>query len=220
MGTYIVLMGVQGAGKGTQAAIIKEKLGLPHISTGDLFRAMKTQDTPLAKRVQEMMEAGELIPDDVTNQMVEDRLSKEDAQRGVILDGYPRNPGQAKFLDDFLGKKGESVTVVPALDLDRETAIKRAEGRRYSPDKQRVYNIYFNPPKVEGKDDVTGEPLIQRDDDHREAVERRIDLYYEQTAPLIEYYENAGLVAKIDADQEISEVAVDVFAAITRRLMD
>ncbi|MCI0713859.1 MAG: adenylate kinase [Chloroflexi bacterium] len=220
MGIYIVLMGVQGAGKGTQAAILKEKLGLPHVSTGDLFRAMNTLDTPLAKRVQDLMEAGELIPDDVTNEMVEDRLSQDDARRGVILDGYPRNPGQAQFLDNLLAKKGESLTVVPVLELDRETAIKRAEGRRYSPDKQRVYNIYFNPPKVAGKDDVTGEELVQRDDDHREAVERRIDLYYEQTAPLIEYYENAGLVARIDADQAISEVAVDVFAAIARRLMD
>ena len=220
MGIYIVLMGVQGAGKGTQAAILKEKLGLPHVSTGDLFRAMKTLDTPLARRVQDLMEAGELIPDGVTNEMVEDRLSHADAHRGVILDGYPRNPGQAQFLDNLLATQGELLTVVPVLELDRETAIKRAEGRRYSPDKQRVYNIYFNPPKMEGKDDVTGENLVQRNDDHREAVERRIDLYYEQTAPLIEYYENAGLVAKIDADQEISEVTVDVLAAIARRLMN
>lgn len=219
MGTYIVIMGVQGAGKGTQAAIIKEKLGLPHVSTGDLFRAMQTQDTPLARRVRDLMDAGELIPDEVTNEMVEQRLEEEDAQRGVILDGYPRNAGQAKFLDDLLARKGEAVTVVPVLELDREIAIKRAEGRRFSPDKQRVYNIYFNPPKVDGIDDVTGEPLIQRGDDNREAVERRIDLYYSQTTPLIEYYDAADLVEKINANQTIHEVAIDLLASIACHLM-
>jgi adenylate kinase len=220
MATYIVMMGVQGAGKGTQATILKEKLGLPHVSTGDLFRAMKAMDTPLARRVQDLMEKGELIPDDVTNEMVADRIAEPDAVRGMILDGYPRNRNQAKFLDDLLARQREKVTVVPMLHLDRETAIKRVEGRRYSPDARRVYNIYFDPPQVEGKDDVTGELLVQRADDNREAVERRIDLFYEKTAPLIEYYTERGVLEQINADQEINAVAVDVIAAITRRLMD
>lgn len=220
MGTYIVLIGVQGAGKGTQAAILQEKLGLLHVSTGDLFRAMKTQNTPLAKRVQELMSEGELIPDDVTNQMVEDRLSQDDASRGVILDGYPRNAGQAEFLDNLLAKRGDRVVVVPVLQLDRETAIKRVEGRRYSQDKSRVYNIYFNPPQQEGIDDVDGQPLIQRDDDHREAVERRIDLYFENTQPLIDYYKSRGVVTEIEADQPIDKVSVDIMAAIAHGLMD
>jgi adenylate kinase len=219
MGTYIILIGVQGSGKGTQAVFLKEKLGLPHISTGDLFRAMKTQDTPLARRVQELMAAGELIPDDVTNEIVRDRLSQPDAARGAILDGYPRNREQAAFLDSLLAEKGSKVTVVPLLKLDREIAIKRAEGRRYSQDRQRVYNIYFNPPKHEGVDDVDGLPLVQRADDYREAVERRIDLYFSETAPLIDYYEAKGLVQEIDADQSIEKVAIDLFAAVARSLM-
>lgn len=219
MGTYIVLMGVQGAGKGTQASILKEKLGLPHVSTGDLFRAMKTLDTPLAKKVQDLMEAGELIPDDVTNEMVKDRLSHDDAKQGIILDGYPRNAGQAAYLDNLLSQQGDKITVVPLLNLDREIAIKRTEGRRYSQDKQRVYNIYFNPPKRDGVDDVDGLPLIQRDDDYREAVERRIDLYFSQTAPLIDYYKKRGALVEIDADKEISEVAVEVLACVARSLM-
>ncbi len=220
MATFIVLMGVQGAGKGTQAAILQEKLDLLHISTGDLFRAMKVLDTPLARRVQDLMEKGELIPDEVTNEMVVDRLAQPDAARGAILDGYPRNANQARFLDDLLAKSNNRVLVVPILHLERETAIKRVEGRRYSQDKQRVYNIYFNPPQTEGVDDVDGQPLIQRADDNREAVERRIDLYFSETTPLIDYYKGKELVATIDADQSIDAVAIDVVASVARALMD
>ena len=215
MGTYIVMMGVQGAGKGTQAAIMKEKLNLPHVSTGDLFRAMKTQDTPLAKRVQALMAEGELIPDDVTNEMVKERLAEADAQRGVILDGYPRNTDQAEYLDNLLAAKGEKILIVPLLTLEREIAIKRAEGRRTAPDGT-TYNIYFNPPPA----DINPADLVQRADDHLDAVARRIDLFFEKTAPLIDYYTETGVCAKIDADQGIHEVAVDVFAAIANKLMD
>ena len=214
MGTYIVLMGVQGAGKGTQAVILKQKLGLPHVSTGDLFRAMKTLDTPLARRVQDLMNAGNLIPDDVTNEIVEHRLAEADAQQGVILDGYPRTADQARFLDELLASKGEKITIVPLLNLDRENAIKRIEGRRFSQDKSRVYNIYFNPPVNAGVDDVDGLPLVQRDDDHREAVERRIDLYFSQTQPLIDYYKERGVLVEINADQAIDDVAGDMLAAV------
>lgn len=220
MGTYILMIGVQGAGKGTQASILEDKLGIPHVSTGDLFRAMKTQDTPLARRVQELMEKGEFIPDDITNEMVQNRLNEEDALRGAILDGYPRNRDQAAFLDEFLASRGDEILMVGLLQLDRETAIKRAEGRRYSQDKQRVYNIYFNPPKNDEVDDVDGKPLIQRDDDKREAVERRIDLFFSQTQPLIDYYREKRLVEEIDADQPIDQVAVDVIAAMARKLMN
>lgn len=214
MGTYIILMGVQGSGKGTQAAILKEKLGLPHVSTGDLFRAMKTLDTPLARRVQDLMQSGNLIPDDVTNEVVRDRLSQADAQNGVILDGYPRTRDQAAFLDRLLAEKDERVAVVGLFKLDRETAIQRSEGRRYSQDKQRVYNIYFNPPKQDGIDDVDGQPLIQRADDYREAVEKRIDLYFSETAPLIEYYQAKGLLYEINADQAIEQVAVETLSVV------
>lgn len=220
MGTFIVLLGVQGSGKGTQAAILKDKLQLLHLSTGDLFRAMKTEDSPLARRVQDLMRAGELIPDDVTNEMVQARLTKADAQRGVILDGYPRNANQAKFLDELLAERNDRVLVAHVLELDREIAIRRSEGRRFSQDKTRVYNIYTNPPKADGVDDVDGQPLVQREDDYREAVERRIDLYYTETAPLIEYYQSKQVLQRIDADRSIEAVSVDMLAAVARALMD
>jgi adenylate kinase len=151
--------------------------------------------------------------------MVEQRLAKPDAVQGAILDGYPRSRGQASFLDELLSRKGAKIAVVPLLTLDRETAIKRAEGRRFSPDGKRVYNIYFNPPQKPGVDDVTGESLIQRDDDYREAVERRIDLFMEKTMPLINYYKERGVLEEINADQPVCEVAIDLLAAIVRKML-
>jgi adenylate kinase len=136
---------VQGAGKGTQAGLLSEKYGIPHISTGDLFRAMKTQDTPLAREVQALMKEGKLISDDITNRMVDERLKEADEQKGAIFDGYPRNVDQAAVLDDMLKQNGQQIGAAILMELDREIAIKRAEGRRYSQDKKRVYNIYFNP---------------------------------------------------------------------------
>lgn len=214
----MVLIGVQGAGKGTQAKFLVEKYGIPHVSTGDLFRAMKTQDTPLAREVQAIMKAGNLVSDEVTNRVVEDRLEKEDAKNGVIFDGYPRNVSQAEWLEKYLAERGEKITVVPVLELDHEIAIMRAEGRRYSQDKERVYNIYFNQPKNkkdgEWLDDVDGQPVEQRPDDFREAVEKRINLFIEQTMPLIEYYKGKGLVKTIDASKPIEAVKEALFKAV------
>jgi adenylate kinase len=218
MGIYMVLIGVQGAGKGTQAKFLVEQFGIPHVSTGDLFRAMKTQDTPLAREVQAIMKAGNLVPDDITNRIVEERLGQGDAKNGVIFDGYPRNVAQAAWLDAKLAERGEKITLVPVLELNREVAIMRAEGRRYSQDKSRVYNIYFNQPqnKKEGVwlDDVDGQPLEQRPDDEREAVEKRIDLFYQETVPLIDYYQSKGLVKTIDAGQPIEAVKESLFKAV------
>lgn len=218
MGLQIIMIGVQGAGKGTQALYLAERFGIPHISTGDLFRAMKTLDTPLAREVQALMRDGKLIPDDITNQLVEDRLAEADAQAGAIFDGYPRTTQQAETLDALLSARGDRVNAVLVLELDHETAIKRAEGRRYSQDKQRVYNIYFNPPqqKVDGEwvDDEDGQPLFQREDDHLEAVEKRIATYYQETAPLIDYYRQKGLVIEIDASRSIEQVREEIFSAV------
>ncbi len=218
MGIYMVLIGVQGAGKGTQAKFLVEKFGIPHVSTGDLFRAMKTQDTPLAREVQAIMKAGNLVPDDITNRIVEERLGQGDAQNGVIFDGYPRNVAQAAWLDKKLAERGEKITLVPVLELNREVAIMRAEGRRYSQDKSRVYNIYFNQPKNKKEgvwlDDVDGQPLEQRPDDERAAVEKRIDLFYQETVPLIDYYKSKGLVKTIDAGQPIEAVKEALFKAV------
>jgi adenylate kinase len=214
MGLYIILMGVQGSGKGTQAKFLVEKYGIPHISTGDLFRDMKTLDTPLAREVQAYLKAGALVPDEITDRVAAERLQQDDAKGGAILDGYPRNLAQVQAFERMLAERGEHIALVLVLELDREIAIKRAEGRRYSQDKQRVYNIYFNPPKVDELDDVDGTRLIQREDDHREAVEKRIDIYFAETTPVIDYFRQKGLVKVIDANQSIEAVRDAVIDAV------
>lgn len=210
----MVMIGVQGSGKGTQAQFLTEKYGIPQISTGDLFRAMRTQDTPLAREVQEIMAQGQLISDDLTNRVVEARLQEADAQKGAIFDGYPRTIPQAEALDKLLAAKGEKLQLVLVLDLEREVAIKRIEGRRYSQDMKRVYNVYFSPPKQEGVDDVDGLPLVQRPDDNRAAVEKRINDFYALTSPLIDYYRGRGIVHKINANQSIEAVCNEILAAV------
>ncbi|NJL92987.1 MAG: adenylate kinase [Anaerolineae bacterium] len=218
MGIFIILMGVQGAGKGTQARLLSEKYGIPQVSTGDLFRAMKTQDTPLAREVQEIMKRGELISDELTNRIVRERLAQDDAQAGAILDGYPRSQGQAQALDAMLRERGQQVKLVALLELDRHLAIMRAEGRRFSLDKERTYNIYFNPPqyRVAGVwlDDKTKEPLIQREDDYRDAVVRRIDVYFETTRPLIDFYQAQGKLVHVNANQSIEAVSEALIQAV------
>jgi adenylate kinase len=197
------MLGVQGAGKGTQAGIIKNEYGIPHVSTGDLFRAMKTRDDDFARQIQEIMNAGALISDDITNQMVDERLSQPDSQDGVILDGFPRNVEQADWLEKFLATKGESVTAVILLELDLFTAFRRAFGRVKSESTGEFYNIYFNddlvdvtfeehpekayPPRIKATLKETGEALTRRADDEAAFVVKRIDIFQLTTSPLIEY---------------------------------
>jgi adenylate kinase len=215
MALHIVLMGIQGAGKGTQAQKISKEFGIPAISSGDLFREMKTLDTPLAREVQEIMSRGELVPDDVTLQVVGERLSRGDAAKGVILDGFPRTRPQAEALDKLLAKSGNKIAIVPVLELEKPVAIKRAAGRRIcSQNKDHVYNIYTNPTQVEGHCDIDSAPLTQRADDTPEAVEKRINLYQEETAPLLDYYAQRGLVQKFNADQPIEKVTEELLKAI------
>lgn len=230
MGTYIILLGVQGAGKGVQAQFIKETFNIPHISTGDLFRAMKTREDTLAKKVQAIMDAGNLVDDDTTNEIVADRLAQPDAANGVILDGYPRNVAQADFLGKHLAEKGESLTAVLLLKLDLFVAFKRAFGRVKSADGE-TYNIYTQneglkvsftehpdgefPAKVTAILEESGEELQRRSDDaNAAAVIKRIDTYLETTQPLIEYYQDKGLLLEVDADQSIEAVSEDIRKAI------
>jgi len=230
MGTYIILMGVQGAGKGVQAQFIKDTFNIPHVSTGDLFRAMKTREDALAKKVQAIMKSGNLVDDDTTNEIVADRLAQPDAANGVILDGYPRNIVQADFLATHLAEKGESVTSVLLLNLDLYVAFKRAFGRVKSSNGE-TYNIYTQneglkvsftddpdgefPAKVTAIHESTGEELERRHDDaNAAAVIKRIDTYLETTQPLIEYYSEKGLLQKIDAEQTIDAVSEDIRKAI------
>jgi adenylate kinase len=229
MGLYLIFMGVQGAGKGMQAGHISQAHNIPHVSTGDLFRAMKTRQDELAQRVQAIMAEGRLIDDDTTNAVVADRLSQDDAQNGAILDGYPRNEAQAEFLSDYLAKKGEQVNAVLLLELPLYVAFKRAFGRVKAADSDETYNIYYNnqdievefedhpegafPPRV--KATLNGQPLERRKDDaNAAAVIKRIDTYLETTQPLIEYYDAKGLLQRIDADQAIDAVRAEIEAVI------
>lgn len=230
MGLYVILMGVQGAGKGMQASYIKETYHIPHVSTGDLFRAMRTREDDLARKVQAIMAAGQLVSDDVTNEIVADRLSQEDAKNGVILDGYPRNANQADFLAQLLAKKGEQVNAVLLLKLDLFIAFKRAFGRVTDEDGA-SYNIYYNkdgldisfaedpsgtyPPRLQVKKD--GKILKRRPDDaNAAAVIKRIDTYLDDTQPLIEYYKAQGIVFEIDADQSIAAVNQAINSVLDR----
>jgi adenylate kinase len=207
--TYIVMLGPPGAGKGTQAKIIAEELGLVHISTGDLFRENLSNETELGQLAASYMNKGELVPDDVTIAMVEERLSRPDCQKGAVLDGFPRTPAQAEALDCLLTKIGGQVDLVPFIHVPNETLVERLSGRWMSK-AGRVYHALYNPPKVKWIDDFDGSELYQREDDKPETVAHRIDVYYLQTSPLIEYYREAGSLVKIDGTQSIEKVTEDL----------
>jgi adenylate kinase len=224
MSLYLILMGVQGAGKGVQAGIISEAYGIPHVSTGDMFRAMRTRSDELARSVQALMAEGKLIDDNTTNAVVADRLSQPDAANGVILDGYPRNEAQAAFLDKFLAEKGTKVNAVLLLNLDLYEAFKRAFGRVTAADGE-SYNYYSKQDNVEFRfeHDPNGkfpprlvatqgnEELKRRPDDGDAfAVIKRIEIYLAETMPVLSYYDAKGLVLKIDASKSIEAVTEDI----------
>lgn len=197
----LIFLGPPGAGKGTIAAIVKDAYKIPHISTGDLFRANIKNETELGKMVKEILASGNLVPDEVTIKMVENRLSESDAKSGYILDGFPRTIAQA----DALSQMSEVDHVINFV-IERETILKRLSGRRVCKSTGRTYHILYNPPKVEGIDDETGEPLIQRDDDKEEAILNRLDVYEKSTAPLINYYKEKGLLIDLDASKSPEEI--------------
>lgn len=210
---YIVMLGPPGAGKGTQAKKIAQKLDLVHVSTGDLFRENLKNETELGKLAQEYMNKGELVPDDVTVRMVEERLARPDCEAGAVLDGFPRTPEQAKALDELLDKFCSKVNVVPYIKVPDEILIERLSGRWMS-QSGRVYHAKYNPPKVKWIDDVDGSPLYQREDDKPETVRHRIEVYNEQTAPLIAYYKEKNILVEIDGTQGIEDVTEDIMQAI------
>ena len=205
----LVFLGPPGAGKGTIAAKAKLVYSIPHISTGDLFRANIKNGTELGRRVQAILAAGDLVPDEVTIDMVRERLKEEDAITGFILDGFPRTIAQA----DALGAMTDLDRVVNFV-LDKEDIVKRLSGRRVCKSTGRTYHILYNPPKVEGIDDETGEPLIQRDDDKEEAIRNRLEVYEASTAPLIAYYRDKGLLVDIDASKSPDEVLSSMVEAL------
>jgi adenylate kinase len=224
MGLYIILMGVQGAGKGVQAGFISDTYQIPHVSTGDLFRAMKNREDELAKRVQTTLAAGKLVDDDTTNEMVAERLALPDAKNGVILDGYPRNREQSAFLSNYLAERGEQVNAVLLLDLELYIAFKRAFGRVTAANGD-SYNYYYKqdavdfsvepdpsgkfPPRLVAK--LNGEELKRRNDDaDAMSVIKRIDIYLEETLPVLAFFREKGLVYEVDAEQDIPAVSAAI----------
>jgi adenylate kinase len=218
MPDYIVLLGPPGAGKGTQAKIIAENLGLTHVSSGDIFRENLKGRTELGMLAQTFMDRGDLVPDDVTISMIRERLSRPDCEKGAVLDGFPRTPAQADALASMLESLGGKVSVVPYIAVPPAVLIERLGGRWSCRAAGHVYHEKYNPPKVAGKCDVDGSDLYQRDDDKTETVTRRIQVYTTQTTPLIEYYRQNGLLVEIDGTQEIGEVSRNLLAVVQKGL--
>jgi adenylate kinase len=214
MPTYIVLLGPPGAGKGTQAQIIVEQLGLVHISSGDIFRENLKSQTELGKLAKGFMDRGELVPDDVTIAMIRERLSRPDCQSGALLDGFPRTVAQAEALEAMLGEFGGRVDAVPYISVPEEVLIERLSGRWTCRAQGHVYHEKYNPPKTPGRCDSDGSELYQRDDDKAETVARRIRVYLEQTQPLIEFYRQRGVLIEVDGTQSIEKVSAALLAAL------
>jgi adenylate kinase len=210
MGTVVVLLGPPGSGKGTQANRLVEVLGTPHVSSGDLFRHHLSEGTELGKRAQSYMEKGALVPDDVTVDMVIERISRPDCEEGVILDGFPRTLTQAQALDEELERRSQRITIAPLIQVSDEEVMRRLTARRVCEDCGAVYNLIFNPPEEEGVCDVCGGDLYQREDDNPETVRHRLYTYYKETSPLIGYYFARDLLAEIDGEQTVEEVRQDL----------
>jgi adenylate kinase len=214
MAGYFVLLGPPGAGKGTQAAIIAERCGIPHVSSGNLFRDNLQNDTPLGIKAREFMQKGELVPDDITIAMVEDRLSRPDCENGALLDGFPRTPEQAEALARFLNNNGKAIRKVPFIHVDSEELVERLSGRWICKEQGHTYHTRYNPPKNKTICDVDGSELYQREDDALETVKQRIRVYEEQTAPLINYYQEKGLLVQVDGTKGIEDVTRSLLDAI------
>lgn len=206
----LILMGLPGAGKGTQAERIVETYKIPHISTGDMFRAAMKNGTELGKKAKQYMDAGELVPDEVTIGIVQERLSEADCEKGFLLDGFPRTVAQAEALDSMLASMDRKVDYVINVDVPEEILMDRLTGRRVSPTSGRTYHVIFNPPKVEGVCDVDGSQLIQRDDDKPETVKKRLEVNVAQAQPLIDFYSEKGVLRNINGQQEIDRVFAEI----------
>lgn len=214
----IILLGGPGAGKGTQANYIKEKYGIPQISTGDMLRAAVKEGTPLGVEAKKVMDAGGLVSDDIILGLVKERISQDDCANGFLFDGFPRTLAQAEALK----VQAIDIDAVVEIDVDDEEIIKRMSGRRVHPASGRTYHVVFNPPQQEGKDDQTGEPLVQRDDDQEDTVRQRLKVYHDQTEPLIEYYSSwaneggdaAARYVRIPGVGKVEEIRDAIFSAL------
>lgn len=209
-------MGLPGAGKGTQAEKIQEKYDIPHISTGDMFRLAIKEGTALGKQAKTFMDEGALVPDEVTNGIVEERLAKDDCAKGFLLDGFPRTIPQAEALEEITEKLNRKLDYIIHVDVPSEKLLARLTGRRVCPSCGATYHVLNNPPKQEGICDRDGEALIQREDDTEETVEKRLSVNIEQQKPLLDFYEAKGLLVTVDGDQAIDKVFADIQAAINK----
>lgn len=203
-------MGLPGAGKGTQAERIVEKYGIPHISTGDMFRAAMKEGTELGLQAKSFMDKGELVPDEVTIGIVRERLSKEDCQMGFLLDGFPRTVPQAEALENLLADLQKKIDYVININVDKSILMDRLTGRRICKDCGSTYHLVFNPPAKEGVCDRCGGELYQRADDNAETVQNRLDVNIKQSAPLLAFYEDKGYLRTIDGQQDINKVFIDI----------
>jgi adenylate kinase len=211
---YVVLLGAPGAGKGTQAVRLAEALGLPHVSSGDLFRENLGKQTELGLLAKSYMDKGELVPDDVTIAMVMDRLARSDCAKGAILDGFPRTLAQAEALDAALEERGYRIAIAPYIRVNEDTLLQRLGGRWTCQQCKAVYHQLFSPPAQAGICDLCGGTLYQRADDTPETHKKRIDVYMEQTSPLIAYYRSAGVLAEIDGEPDVDVVYRALLSAI------
>lgn len=212
---FIILLGAPGAGKGTQAANLTQELKLAHIASGDLFRLAMEQGTELGLKAKSYIEQGKLVPDEITIQMVLGRISAPDCEHGALLDGFPRNLEQAKALDRALQEQGKSIDRAVYIKVSEEELLKRLSGRWICRSCQTPYHALNSPPKVWGKCDKCGGELYQRPDDTAETVKKRLDVYFTQTAPLIDYYARAGKLLEIDGNGEVDEVSQRIISALS-----
>jgi adenylate kinase len=219
--TNLILLGPPGAGKGTQAERLQEDFSLAHISTGDMLRAQVAEGSELGRRAQEYMSAGELVPDEVILGMIGARIREQDAREGFLLDGFPRNASQADALAATLAESERRLTAALLIEVPDEAVVRRLSGRRVCTKSGHVYHVEFDPPKREGICDQDGSRLIQRDDDMQETIRRRLEVYARQTAPLIDYYDEAGLLRRFDGTRTPDEVHDHIRATVaTLRLED
>ncbi|WP_433353048.1 adenylate kinase [Microtetraspora malaysiensis] len=210
----VVLVGPPGAGKGTQAQFIASHLSIPKISTGDIFRANVSGGTDLGKLAKGYMDRGDLVPDEVTVAMVRDRLSEKDAQQGFLLDGFPRNVPQAQILQKMLAEFGAGLDIVLELVVDDEEVVRRLAGRRTCRQCGKVWHVDFDPPSVADVCDACGGELFQRDDDREETIRRRLEVYQEQTSPLVNFYSDEGILVRVNATGPVDEVTRRALAAL------
>jgi adenylate kinase len=218
--TNLILLGPPGAGKGTQAERLQADFSLAHISTGDMLRAQVSQGTELGREAQKYMSAGELVPDEVILGMIGGRIEEQDAREGFLLDGFPRNTSQADSLAATLAESDRRLTAALLIDVPDQEVVRRLAGRRVCTKGGHVYHVEFDPPKREGVCDQDGSRLIQRDDDQEETIRRRLEVYARQTAPLIAYYDDAGLLRRFDGSRDPNEVHDHIRATVATLRME